>query len=103
MQVTAPPDRDGDVAQLVKSLAPSAAPMYSLAGTQRFELPQSEVRTVRGLPRHCLQYEGILQAISPSAGDRSFFLFANSFGFLYALFEAVTARIQTKYVMQWFF
>ncbi|CAI5478439.1 unnamed protein product [Closterium sp. Yama58-4] len=41
--VTTPPDEEEAAAELAKSLSPNAKKVYSLAGTQKFELPTADV------------------------------------------------------------
>jgi hypothetical protein len=42
--VTAAPDQEQEVEQLVHQLSPSANKIYHLSGTQKFELPKQEVK-----------------------------------------------------------
>eukprot|EP00850_Spirogloea_muscicola_P003309 SM000013S26478 [mRNA] locus=s13:611469:617905:+ [translate_table: standard] len=44
--ITTPPEHEADAARLATSLTPNAKKVYSLSGTQKFELPTNEVEIV---------------------------------------------------------
>lgn len=43
LTITTPPEQEQAVAELARALTPNAKCVYSLSGTQKFELPTSEV------------------------------------------------------------
>jgi hypothetical protein len=43
LTVTTPPEQEAEVMVMAKSLTPNAKRIYGLSGTQKFELPKSEV------------------------------------------------------------
>lgn len=43
LTITTPPSEELEVIELVKSLTPNAKKIYGLSGTQKFELPKTEV------------------------------------------------------------
>ena len=42
--MTASPDHENDVENLVRQLSPNATKVYHTSGTQKFEMPKAEVR-----------------------------------------------------------
>lgn len=54
LTITTPPEQEAAVGEMVKGLSPNAKCVYALSGTQKFELPTSEVsRPVLSTVWHC--------------------------------------------------
>ncbi|KAM1019006.1 hypothetical protein EV1_040067 [Malus domestica] len=51
-------DHEQEVEDMVRNLCPNSNKVYQLSGTQKFELPKSEVRVCRSIPNsgECKEY-----------------------------------------------